>query len=184
MSSNLLAGWSEADMIGQPCALSCLRDMGVCVRECRLIAQVISSLTASLRFDGALNVDVTEFQTNLVCVTILLSLPFTNDMMRWMPCNGFVQSAQLVQVINKRCARPDPLSLCCGSTAAEALCLRVRHQLQQMAFISDDGEPCRCPTRASTSCCRRTRPSSVPRRPTTSSSAWPRSPTPLSSLPL
>lgn len=34
--------------------------------QCRLIAQVISSLTASLRFDGALNVDVTEFQTNLV----------------------------------------------------------------------------------------------------------------------
>ena len=28
--------------------------------------QVISSLTASLRFDGALNVDITEFQTNLV----------------------------------------------------------------------------------------------------------------------
>ena len=28
--------------------------------------QVISSLTASLRFDGALNVDVNEFQTNLV----------------------------------------------------------------------------------------------------------------------
>jgi tubulin alpha len=32
----------------------------------RLTAQVISSLTASLRFDGALNVDITEFQTNLV----------------------------------------------------------------------------------------------------------------------
>jgi len=32
----------------------------------RLIAQVISSLTTSLRFDGAMNVDVTEFQTNLV----------------------------------------------------------------------------------------------------------------------
>lgn len=32
----------------------------------RLIAQVISSLTASLRFEGSLNVDVTEFQTNLV----------------------------------------------------------------------------------------------------------------------
>ncbi|ETN78537.1 Tubulin/FtsZ family, GTPase domain protein [Necator americanus] len=32
----------------------------------RLIAQVISSVTASLRFDGALNVDLTEFQTNLV----------------------------------------------------------------------------------------------------------------------
>merc|ERR1712146_820439 len=32
----------------------------------RLLAQIISSLTASLRFDGALNVDITEFQTNLV----------------------------------------------------------------------------------------------------------------------
>lgn len=32
----------------------------------RLVAQVVSSLTASLRFDGALNVDLTEFQTNLV----------------------------------------------------------------------------------------------------------------------
>mmetsp|Transcript_17460 Transcript_17460/g.49090 ORF Transcript_17460/g.49090 Transcript_17460/m.49090 type:complete len:455 (+) Transcript_17460:168-1532(+) len=32
----------------------------------RVIAQVISSLTASLRFDGALNVDINEFQVNLV----------------------------------------------------------------------------------------------------------------------
>ncbi len=32
----------------------------------RLIAQIISSITASLRFDGALNVDLAEFQTNLV----------------------------------------------------------------------------------------------------------------------
>ena len=32
----------------------------------RLIAQVISSLTCSLRFEGALNVDINEFQTNLV----------------------------------------------------------------------------------------------------------------------
>ncbi|MQL96481.1 hypothetical protein Taro_029159 [Colocasia esculenta] len=32
----------------------------------RLVSQVISSLTASLRFDGTLNVDITEFQTNLV----------------------------------------------------------------------------------------------------------------------
>ncbi|UKJ87818.1 tubulin subunit alpha [Theileria orientalis] len=32
----------------------------------KIIAQVISSLTTSLRFDGALNVDMNEFQTNLV----------------------------------------------------------------------------------------------------------------------
>ena len=32
----------------------------------RLLAQCVSSITASLRFDGQLNVDLTEFQTNLV----------------------------------------------------------------------------------------------------------------------
>lgn len=32
----------------------------------RLIAQVVSSITASLRFAGSLNVDLNEFQTNLV----------------------------------------------------------------------------------------------------------------------
>uniref|UniRef100_A0A7M6DNA9 Tubulin alpha chain n=2 Tax=Clytia hemisphaerica TaxID=252671 RepID=A0A7M6DNA9_9CNID len=32
----------------------------------RLISQVVSSITASLRFDGSLNVDLNEFQTNLV----------------------------------------------------------------------------------------------------------------------
>ncbi|KAL3206626.1 hypothetical protein MRX96_010685 [Rhipicephalus microplus] len=32
----------------------------------RLIGQIVSSITASLRFDGALNVDLTEFHTNLV----------------------------------------------------------------------------------------------------------------------
>ncbi|CAO3597938.1 unnamed protein product [Absidia cylindrospora] len=32
----------------------------------RLIAQVVSSITASLRFDGSLNADLNEFQTNLV----------------------------------------------------------------------------------------------------------------------
>lgn len=31
-----------------------------------MVAQLISSLTTSLRFDGALNVDLNEFQTNLV----------------------------------------------------------------------------------------------------------------------
>ncbi|KAJ8300806.1 hypothetical protein KUTeg_022325 [Tegillarca granosa] len=32
----------------------------------RLIGQIVSSITASLRFGGSLNVDLTEFQTNLV----------------------------------------------------------------------------------------------------------------------
>lgn len=32
----------------------------------RLIGQIVSSITASLRFDGALNVDLTEFQVKTV----------------------------------------------------------------------------------------------------------------------
>ncbi|PAA59712.1 hypothetical protein BOX15_Mlig025455g1 [Macrostomum lignano] len=32
----------------------------------RIISQIVSSITVSLRFDGSLNVDITEFQTNLV----------------------------------------------------------------------------------------------------------------------
>ena len=32
----------------------------------RLIAQIVSSITCSLRFPGDLNVDLNEFQTNLV----------------------------------------------------------------------------------------------------------------------
>lgn len=36
------------------------------LKQKQYFLQVISSITASLRFDGALNVDLTEFQTNLV----------------------------------------------------------------------------------------------------------------------
>ncbi|KAM7335503.1 hypothetical protein ACRRTK_005980 [Alexandromys fortis] len=43
----------------------------------RLIGQIVSSITASLRFDGALNVDLTEFQTNLV--------PYPRIHFRWPP---------------------------------------------------------------------------------------------------
>ncbi|XP_069686930.1 tubulin alpha-2 chain-like isoform X1 [Periplaneta americana] len=48
----------------------CLRKLGIehptYSNLNRIIGQVVSSITASLRFDGALNVDLTEFQTNLV----------------------------------------------------------------------------------------------------------------------
>ena len=48
----------------------CCRNLGVerpsYTNLNRLIAQVVSSVTASLRFEGALNVDLNEFQTNLV----------------------------------------------------------------------------------------------------------------------
>ena len=41
-----------------------------------LLSQIIFSLKASLRFDGALNIDITEFQINLVlypCIHFMLS---------------------------------------------------------------------------------------------------------------
>jgi tubulin alpha len=48
----------------------CLRNMDIekpkFTNLNRLIAQAISSITASLRFEGSLNCDLTEFQTNLV----------------------------------------------------------------------------------------------------------------------
>ena len=48
----------------------CVKNLGIesptYVNLNRIIAQIMSSITASLRFEGALNVDLTEFQTNLV----------------------------------------------------------------------------------------------------------------------
>ncbi|XDV50816.1 hypothetical protein PO909_019825 [Leuciscus waleckii] len=41
----------------------------------RLIGQIVSSITASLRFDGALNVDLTEFQTTEKAYHEQLSVP-------------------------------------------------------------------------------------------------------------
>ena len=38
----------------------------------RLVAQIVSSITASLRFDGALNVDLTGLLVSGVCETILI----------------------------------------------------------------------------------------------------------------
>jgi hypothetical protein len=50
----------------------------------RLIAQVVSSITVSLRFTGSLNVDLNEFQTNLVpfvffYLGLVLGYPFLNQ---------------------------------------------------------------------------------------------------------
>ncbi len=61
----------------------------------RLIAQVVSSITVSLRFTGSLNVDLNEFQTNLVpFVTFWLSAltgvsPKTDLCDSQLPSNSF-----------------------------------------------------------------------------------------------
>ncbi|KAG9090072.1 alpha-tubulin [Ceratobasidium sp. UAMH 11750] len=56
-----------------------------------LIAQVVSSITASLRFDGSLNVDLNEFQTNLVlsaCGLTYSCFEPGNQMVRCNPRDG------------------------------------------------------------------------------------------------
>ena len=98
----------------------------------RLVAQVISSLTASLRFDGALNVDITGQSCTLSCS------PFS-----------FSPAALLVGVeLNRNDTRshsvfflfPSPLLLCLFSRS----CVQ-------------SSRPTWFPTLASTSCFRRTR---------------------------
>uniref|UniRef100_A0A8C3QFP8 Tubulin alpha chain n=1 Tax=Cyanoderma ruficeps TaxID=181631 RepID=A0A8C3QFP8_9PASS len=52
----------------------------------RLISQIVSSITASLRFDGALNVDLTEFQTNLVPYPPAVGSRDHQLLLRYMAC--------------------------------------------------------------------------------------------------
>ncbi|XFF88984.1 hypothetical protein AB1E18_015203 [Capra hircus] len=56
----------------------------------RLIGQIVSSITAFLRFDGALNVDLTEFQTNLVPYPQITNACFepANQMVKCDPRHG------------------------------------------------------------------------------------------------
>jgi tubulin alpha len=59
----------------------------------RLVAQVISSLTDSLRFDGSLNIDLAEFQTNLV------PYPSTHQMAFFFSLNFFSIGILFFQIL-------------------------------------------------------------------------------------
>ncbi|KAJ8793947.1 hypothetical protein J1605_000146 [Eschrichtius robustus] len=56
----------------------------------RLMSQIVSSITASLRCDGALNVDLTEVQTNLLTVAEIANACFepANQMVKCDTCHG------------------------------------------------------------------------------------------------
>jgi tubulin alpha len=56
----------DNEAIYEICSTQLMKTMPTYTNLNRIIAQIISSITASLRFDGALNVDLNEFQTNLV----------------------------------------------------------------------------------------------------------------------
>jgi len=92
----------------------------------RLCAQIISSITASLRFEGALNVDLTEFQTNLVPYP-RIHFPLA--------CYGPVISAEksnheqhTVQQITMNCFEPTTQMVKCNPKEGKymAVCLLYR----------------------------------------------------------
>ncbi|XP_050434246.1 tubulin alpha-4 chain-like [Adelges cooleyi] len=83
----------------------------------RIISQVVSSITASLRFHGSLNVDINEFQTNLVPFPrihfpLLAYAPFVSSHKSAHECPSikditvacFEQGNQLFRLDNKRSA--------------------------------------------------------------------------------
>lgn len=78
----------------------------------RLIGQIVSSITASLRFDGALNVDLTEFQvilhihsTYIYCYFILLKAK--NAALKGIMCR-IHPHLSLGRVLPPRPSNPDP----------------------------------------------------------------------------
>ena len=64
----------------------------------RMLAHVISSTTASIRFDGALNVDLSEFQTNLVPYPRISFI--TSAYSPWISCNKYIYNWRSVTDIS------------------------------------------------------------------------------------
>ena len=76
-----------------------------------LIAQVVSSLTTSLRFEGSLNVDLNEFQTNLVPYP-RIHFPLTAYSPIISPEKAYHESMD-VQEITKQCFEPQSQMVKC-----------------------------------------------------------------------
>jgi len=95
----------------------------------QLISQVVSSITASLRFEGALNIDLNEFQTNLVPYP-RIHFPLTS----YAPLvSQSTAGSELFSVaeITRACIEPPNQMVKCGSLAQEnakymACCLLYR----------------------------------------------------------
>eukprot|EP00918_Siedleckia_nematoides_P066509 GHVU01144672.1.p1 GENE.GHVU01144672.1~~GHVU01144672.1.p1 ORF type:complete len:457 (+),score=52.88 GHVU01144672.1:873-2243(+) len=92
----------------------------------RIISQVVSSLTASLRFDGMLNVDLAEFQTNLVPyprIHFMLS-----SLAPIIPASKSQHETISVGEIVNQCFKPQNLMAKCDPSTSKymAVCLMLR----------------------------------------------------------
>ena len=92
----------------------------------RVCAQIISSITASLRFDGALNVDLNEFQTNLVPYPRIHYPIATYQPL--MPAEKAMHESLDVSEITKECFAPNNQMVKCDPTNGKymAICLLYR----------------------------------------------------------
>ncbi len=92
----------------------------------RLIAQIISSITASLRFDGALNVDLNEFQTNLVPYR-RVHYPLATYGPTFPPDKA-IHEHNSVEELTKKCFEPDNQMVKCNPQLGKymSVCLLYR----------------------------------------------------------
>ncbi len=108
------------------CALNLEIDRPSYVHLNRILSQVISAITASLRFDGIINVDLTEFQTNLVPYPrihfpLITYAPFV-------PAHQMDREELSIAAITNACFAPGNQLVKCNPTAGKymACCMLYR----------------------------------------------------------
>ncbi|XP_031358520.1 tubulin alpha-1B chain-like isoform X2 [Photinus pyralis] len=86
----------------------------------RLLAQVVSTITSSLRFEGALNIDLNEFQTNLVPYPRIHFPLITYAPM--LPCTKAYHEQLSVAQLTNSCFEPANQMINCDPRTGKYIC--------------------------------------------------------------